>query len=75
MKPEDNLINYTNSTETRIALLEMSIMSINQTLIRLENKMDKQFDELRRTMKTDFKWILTIIAGLGAIMAHGFHWF
>ena len=53
------------------------------------NKVDQRFDKIdekfgeirseikdvRKEMKSDFRWLLTIIAGLGAIMAHGFHWF
>lgn len=71
---EENVLNYPNGIETRVALLEMSIVNINQTLIRLEAKMDKQLDEIkdeikdvrndmkdiRRDMKTDFRWIMTI---------------
>ena len=86
---EDNITNYPNSIETRVALVEMAIVNINQTLTRLENKMDQGFNalgteikdvrtemkEIRTEMKTDFRWILAIIAGLGAIMAHGFHWY
>jgi hypothetical protein len=64
-------INIVNSEQTRIALLEQSIGTINQTLIRIEN----EIKDIRKDMKTDFRWLLTIIAGLGAIMAHGFHWF
>ena len=97
---EDKIINYPNSIETRVALLEMSMINLNQTLIRLETKMDKGFDEfqsdlirfetkmdkgfaesksdmkeMRATMKSDFRWLLTLIIGLAGIMAHGFHWF
>jgi len=82
MNTEENIINYPNSIDTRVALLEVSISSINQTMVRLENKMDSQFNEtkndfkdLRKDMKTDFRWLLAIIGGLGFIMAHGFHWF
>ena len=45
---EDKVVNYPNSLETRVALLEASISNINQTLIRLENKMDKGFDYVHR---------------------------
>ena len=80
---------YPESVDTRVALLEQSIKSINQTLIRIETEMkdfrkEIKFDmtelrndvkETRREMKNDFRWLLTIIAGLAGIMAHGFHWF
>lgn len=72
---ESSQVDYLDSIPTRVALLEMSIVTINATLIRLEGKMDKGFYDLRKDMKSDFRWLLTIIAGLGAIMAHGFHWF
>ena len=79
---EENVLNYPNGIETRVALLEMSIANINQTLIRIESKMDSQIieikneiKEIRKDMKSDFRLILTIIAALGGIMAHGFHWF
>ncbi len=72
---ENKQVDYLDNIPTRVALLEQSIATINQTLIRLESKMDKGFDDIRKDMKSDFRWILTIITGLGAIMAHGFHWF
>jgi len=100
MKKEDKVTDYPSSLEIRVALVEMVIINLNQTLIRLEKKMDdgfngirmeisgvkgeinevskglkEEFAELRREMKNDFRWILTIFAGFGAIMAHGFHWF
>lgn len=86
---ENNIKSYTNSLETRVALVEMAIVNINQTLIRLENKIDFGFSEckadskslsceikeIRKDMRYDFRWTLTIIGVLGAVMAHGFHWF
>jgi hypothetical protein len=40
---------------------------------------DKKFEGIRKEMKSDFRWMLTIVAGLfatlGGIIAHGFHWF
>ncbi len=72
---ENNVKNYPNSLETRVALVEMAILNINQTLIRLENKIDSGFSEIKREMRNDFRLLLTVIGGLGAIMAHGFKWF
>ncbi len=90
---EDNIVNYPNSLEIRIALVEKSIGHLNETLVRLEHNLEKQFDSIdkkfdsidikfdgiRKEMKSDFRWILTITIGLfgslGGIMAHGFHWF
>jgi hypothetical protein len=86
MTNEESTINYPNSLDTRVALLEMSIMNINQTLIRTESKIDKQLDEIKmdikdlhKELKWDVRWLLTTIAGIAGsiigIMAHGFHWF
>lgn len=114
MNTDEKVLAYPNSIETRVALLEACVSNINQTLIRLENKMDRGFEEinrrfidvdrkfddmnhkfariegkmdkqfsdvgnvfieLRKESRSDFRWILTVIGGLGFIMAHGFHWF
>lgn len=86
MSSKDKVVNYPDSIDTRVALLEASISSINQTLIRMENKIDRQFDKIDirfsnvdKEMKSDFRWLLSMIvgsnAGIAAIMAHGFHWF
>ena len=81
MSAEENIISYPNSIETRVALLEMSMINVNQSLIRIENKIDKQFSELnieikeiRKDLKNDTRWLLTVIAAVAGIMAHGFHW-
>ena len=57
--------------EVRLAIVEHTIKTINDTLVRFE----KRFDQLDAKLDSQFKWTLTIIAGLGFIMAHGFHWF
>ena len=88
-KNHENVSNYPNSIETRVALVEMSIVNLNQTLVRLENKMDMGFShvndqfkevradikDVRKEMRREFMASLFIIGGLGTIMAHGFHWF
>jgi uncharacterized coiled-coil protein SlyX len=74
--------------ETRTALLEQSIGHVNQTLIRIEKKLEKhddEFKDLRKEMRSDFKWTIGLLVslttftiagftGLLGIMAHGFHW-
>ena len=82
MTNEEKIISYPNSLETRVALVEMSIVNITHSLLRIENKIDSEFrdlkieiKEIRKDVKNDTRWLLTIIAALGAIMAHGFHWF
>jgi uncharacterized coiled-coil protein SlyX len=64
-------INDQTNDEIRLAIVEHTIKTINDTLVRFE----KRFDKLEDKMDSQFKWLLTIIAGLGFIMAHGFHWF
>jgi hypothetical protein len=70
-KPEDKVSQYPNSIETRVALVEMSISHINDALLRIET----EIKDSRKEMRSEFKWILAIIAGLAGVMAHGFHWF
>ena len=88
---------------TRMALFEMSVSHINNSLIRIENRFDKiderfdkidkkfdkiddRFEKMDGKIDSNFKWLLTfmiggfasmfgMITGLGAIMAHGFHWY
>jgi hypothetical protein len=31
--------------------------------------------ELRKDMRTDFRWLLGMMIALAGLMAHGFHWF
>ena len=61
--------------ETRIALLEQSIGHINETLLRLESKIDK----LDGKLDSRFIWLITMgigaFAGLFGMMAHAMHWF
>jgi len=75
-------IKETYSDDVRLALLEQTITNINDTLVRFE----KRFDRIEQKMDSNFKWVLGTIfglgtflisslIGLGAIMAHGFHWF
>lgn len=76
-KIENNISSYPNSIDTRVALLEMSISNINDTLGRIEHRLDKMDDKIdgvRKEMKSDFRWILAFIVGLAGVMAHGFHW-
>ena len=71
MSKEKNVVDYPNSIETRVALLERSIDGINDTLKEIK----QDLKDMRKEMKSDFRWLLTIIGGLGFVMAHGFHWF
>ncbi len=57
--------------ETRVALLEQSIRHINDSL----RSIDDSLREIKKDMKYDFRFLITAICGLAAVMAHGFHWF
>lgn len=57
----------TYSQETRIALLEQSIGHVNQTLLRIENQLDKltggtnqKLDSLENKMDATTKWLIGI---------------
>jgi len=66
---KDNIVEF-NSHETRIALLEQSNSYIIKTLDEIKlhlHKLDSKVD-------SNFKWLLTGLAGLAGLMAHGFHW-
>ena len=71
MNKDENIVNYPHSIETRVALVEMSIVGIGQTLLRIENRLDK----IEKDMKYDFRFLISAICVLGGIVAHGFHWF
>jgi hypothetical protein len=65
---------YTNSPDTRIALLEQSIVNINETLKRLETKIDNNHKETKEdisklylTTWSQFRWILGIIGTMLAL--------
>lgn len=66
-------INYEH--ESRIVRLEVVIENINQTLTR----MDKRLDTIEKDAKDNFKWMVSTMIGfaviLCGIMAKGFHWF
>lgn len=66
-----------DSTETRVALLEQSIGFINQTLIRIEKRLDRvdeRIDKLESKMDKHFYWTLSMFGAMFGIMSHGFHW-
>jgi hypothetical protein len=73
---------YKSTNDTRIAVLENTSNHIIETLNRidrrlekLEEKMDKGFDKINTRLWTNFYFLLSAIAGLGLLMAHGFKWF
>ncbi len=58
-KKTDNVTDYPNSTDTRVALLEMSIKHINETLIEFKSdikeslrSIDKKFDKMDTKLDT-----------------------
>ena len=75
-------LDYEHSHETRIALLEQSINNINNTLVRFEkrfDRIDEKLESMQKESTADFRWLVKFIistsVGLGALMAHGFHWY
>ena len=77
-KHEDHM---KNDHESRITRLEVTIENINQTLIRvenrlehLENKIDDGFKSLNNRIWNNFYWM---VAGFGSVLtliAHSLHW-
>ncbi len=75
--------------DTKIAILETTNNHLNKTLERMERLIEKNqsevlssINEIKHQIKsfdsrlwTNFYWILGAIAGIGALMAHGFKWF
>lgn len=88
-KSEGTIPQYPNSIDTRVALLEMSISHIGDTLERMEKRFDKlderldkfdgKLDKLDDKIDSRFFWLLSVgmaaFTGLLGVMAHGFHWF
>lgn len=72
---ENKQVDYMDNIPTRVALLEMSIVTINATLIRLESKMEKGFDSVYSNLKWLVALVIGAFGGIFALMAHGFHWF
>jgi molecular chaperone GrpE (heat shock protein) len=75
----DAIINYDHGT--RIARLETTIDNINQTLIRIEKKLDNLedktengFNKINNRIWINFYWTIGGFATILAIMAHGFKW-
>jgi len=77
-KAEDSVSEYPLHIETKVACLEQSIIFVNDTLNRIEKnilEVKEEIKDVRKEMKYDFRFLVTIICGLAAVMAHGFHWF
>lgn len=55
---------YQNTTDTRVALLEQSIVNINETLKRLETKIDNNYIQSTSLSWSHFKRIIGIIVTL-----------
>lgn len=79
--------------EYRLGLLEQTNVGILETLDKIDNRLNQierkldnkfdvievKFDDIRKEMKSDFRWVLfvmgTLSTALTGIVAHGFHWF
>ena len=71
MTKENNVKKYPETIDTRVTLLENSMAHISETLKRIET----DIKEIKKDMKYDFRFVIGAICALGAVMAHGFHWF
>ncbi len=72
-----------NSQEVRLALLEQSITHVNETLLRIDNrlssiesKIERKFDEVDKKLEkfdgrlwTNFYWILGTVFTLSSVLA------
>jgi archaellum component FlaC len=77
---DDNVVSMKDfwSQDSRITVIENAIVSLDRRFEQIDKRFDKIDNDLkdfRKEMKSEFRWVLTIITGLGAIMGHGFHWF
>jgi hypothetical protein len=61
---------YRLDHESRITRLETTIENMNQTLIRIENKIDK----LDSRIWSNFYWTIASFAAILLLIAHGFKW-
>lgn len=67
--------------KVKVALLEQSIGHINQTLIRIEKRLDgfdnqfavmgSEFKEIRRDMQSNFKWTIGMMISLTVFTISG----
>lgn len=67
--------------QERVAITKYDLY-YEQRMTRVESAVEtlvKDVREIKKDMKSDFRWLLGIIiggnAGLFALMAHGFKWF
>lgn len=75
-----------DSHETRIALLEQSILHIHEAIERIEKSMidgfsqlNMRIDKLDSRMWTNFLWLMATMLSLAGsgyyLIGKGFHWF
>ena len=69
------------SDDVRLALLEQSIGTINDTMVRFEKRFDKidtKLDKLNDKINAQLLWLLgigsTVALSVIGLMAKGFHW-
>jgi hypothetical protein len=88
-KSDETVVQLSNNLDIRVALLEQNSITTKEILERMErrfdkidlsilelsNRMDNKFEKVDKEAKSNFRWLLSAIVALGAVIAHGFHWF
>lgn len=73
-KKMSNDKNINNDHERRITRVEVTIENINQTLSRMELKLDQGFKEIRERIWFNFYWMLGGFTSILVVIAHIEKW-
>ncbi len=52
-----------------------SVEKICENLEKTTSEIKNELKDIRKDMKTDFRWLLFVMGVMFAVMAHGFKWF
>ena len=85
-KSEDNITHHPNSIDTRVALLELSIVHINDSLRdinrkfdKIDTKLDTMCAKLDSKIDNRFLWLLALqissLVGTLTVIAKAVNWF
>lgn len=65
---------YRLDHESRITRVETTVENINDTLKRLENKIDDGFKTVSNRLWSNFYWMIGGFGSILLLIAHGFKW-